>query len=286
MLNKIDIKSFLNQSTLLHENLTPGNLDSQSNNSICWLKTSKYYPRFKQGYLILTEGDLEQIEEFNPDLTHIISKSPPRLEFSRILQKYFSHLGLQIFNDINRHRSRKDLEIGDNVYIGLNVDIGKNVKIFNNTSIHNNTTIGNNCIIKENVVIGSEGLGFELDGDELVKFPQIGGVTIGDEVEVNTFTDIKRGALSNTVIGDKCKIGSYINIGHNVIIGKKCMFTSQCVVAGSTVIGDRFFMGVNSSTRNGIKIGNDCTLGAHSYANSNIPNNQTIIGIGNKNKFI
>ena len=42
MLNKIDIKSFLNQSTLLHENLTPGNLDSQSKNSICWLKTSKY----------------------------------------------------------------------------------------------------------------------------------------------------------------------------------------------------------------------------------------------------
>ena len=140
--------------------------------------------------------------------------------------------------------------------------------------------------IKENVVIGSEGLGFEWDNDELVKFPQIGGVIIGDEVEINTYTDIKRGTLNNTVIGDECKIGSYINIGHNVIIGKKCMFTSQCVIAGSTVIGDRFFMGVNSSTRNGIKIGNDCTLGAHSYANSNIPNNQTIIGIGNKNKFI
>lgn len=286
MLGKVDIKSFLSSIPTLKENLTPGNLDFQSKNSISWLKKAKFYPKFKQGYLILTEDDWKKIDKINPEITHIISQSPPRLEYAKILQKYFSHLGLKLFNDVDRHRSRKDLEIGDNVYIGLDVEIGENVKIFNNTSIHNNTTIGNNCIIKENVVIGSEGLGIEWYNGEMIKFPQIGGVVIGNGVEINTFTDIKRGALSNTVIGDDCKLGSYINVGHNVIIGKKCIFTSQCVIAGSTVIGDRFFMGVNSSTRNGVIIGNDCTLGAQSYLNRSTPDNQTIIGTASNNKLI
>ena len=89
MLGKVDIESFLSSIPSLKENLTLGNLDFQSKNSISWLKEVKFYPKFKQGYLILTENEWKQIDKINPKIIHIISNSSPRLEFAKILQKYF-----------------------------------------------------------------------------------------------------------------------------------------------------------------------------------------------------
>ena len=259
-----------------------GNLEYQNGYSICWLKNPNYYHYFNSGFLLLKKKDLNN--KLNPNIKHIIVKNP-RLEYAKLVQKHFSHLGLVIHNEVEKHRKECGGYIGDNVYIGENVILGRNITIFNNVVIHNNTVIGDDCIIKENVTIGSEGFGFERDEEELVKFPQIGGVNIGNRVEINTYSDIKRGTLSNTEIGDECKIGSYINIGHNVKLGKQCILTSQCVIAGSSKIGDRFFMGVNSSIKNGVIIGGDVTLGANSYINSNVPNKQKIIGISKQNKF-
>ena len=63
-------------------------------------------------------------------------------------------------------------------------------------------------------------MGYELTDDGWYKFPQIGKVVIGNDVEINTFCDIKRGAIDDTIISDGCKIGSYCNIGHNTILGE------------------------------------------------------------------
>jgi UDP-3-O-[3-hydroxymyristoyl] glucosamine N-acyltransferase len=258
-----------------------GSPNNQRSFNLYWLKSLNNYDLFKIGYLIINEKDylmLKSNNKINPKIKHLITKESTRYIFAKIVTENFPHLGLKYKNEVNWYKSlySKDVFIGENVYIGENVEIGKGSKIYNNVIIHNNTKIGKNCIIKENSVIGSEGMGYELTDDGWYKFPQIGKVVIGNDVEINTFCDIKRGALEDTIISDGCKIGSYCNIGHNTILGENSLLTSHCVIAGSVKTGVRFWMGINSSIRNGITIGDDVILGANSYINKNVEDKRVI----------
>ena len=80
--------------------------------------------------------------------------------------------------------------------------------------------IGNNCIIEPGVIIGADGFAYERDKKtlELERFPHIGGVTIGNNVEVCANSSIARGSLSDTVIGDGTKLDALVHVAHNVII--------------------------------------------------------------------
>lgn len=92
--------------------------------------------------------------------------------------------------------------LGNNCRIGDNVTIGDNVKIVQNT------TIGNNCTIQSGVVIGADGFSYERDEHsfELERFPHIGGVKIGNNVDVCSKCSIARGSLSDTIISDGTKL--------------------------------------------------------------------------------
>ena len=194
-------------------------------------------------------------------------------------QGFFKHL---IHDDLRNyaeiHRQRNDIQIADNCFISENVVIGSGTIIYPNTTIFSGTVIGKNCQVNANCSISTIGLGFEYDGEEIVKFPQLGGVIIGDDVEIGPNTTIRRGALGNTIIKNGCKIGSLSNIGHNTIIGEQCILTTQCVVGGSSTIGNKVFMGINAITRNKIKIGNNVNIGMGSVITKDIPDNVVIYG--------
>jgi UDP-3-O-[3-hydroxymyristoyl] glucosamine N-acyltransferase len=68
-------------------------------------------------------------------------------------------------------------------------------------------------------VIGADGFGFAPEGRQWIKIPQIGGVAIGDDVEIGANTTVDRGALDDTVIGDGCKIDNLVQVAHNCNIG-------------------------------------------------------------------
>jgi UDP-3-O-[3-hydroxymyristoyl] glucosamine N-acyltransferase len=140
--------------------------------------------------------------------------------------------------------------IGDETQILAGTTIGDNVKIGDNCIIHPNcviyddVTIGNNCIIHAGVVIGADGFGFVRDGaNGYVKFPQIGTVSIGDDVEIGANSCIDRGALGETRIGNGTKIDDLVQIAHNVQIGERVVIASQTGISGSTVIEDDCVIG-------------------------------------------
>ncbi len=141
-------------------------------------------------------------------------------------------------------------EIGNGTQIRAGAKIGDNVKIGANCTIHPNVfiedgcTIGNNTILHCGAVIGADGFGYVRDGaNGYVKFPQIGTVTIGDDVEIGANTCIDRGALGETRIGDGTKIDNLVQIAHNVQIGKRVVIASQTGISGSTVIEDDCVIG-------------------------------------------
>lgn len=178
----------------------------------------------------------------------------------------------------------EDAIIGDNVYIGPYCVIGKakigdNCIIESHVRIYDNVTMGKGCNIKPGAVLGGEGFGFERDAEgNKFRFPQIGGLIIGDDVEVGANTCIDRGALSDTIIGDHTKINNLCHIAHNNKIGKNVTITGCVNVSGSNVIEDDVWIAPNASIRGYIHLGKGCTVGMGAVATKDIPSGETWVG--------
>jgi len=141
--------------------------------------------------------------------------------------------------------------------------------------IYEDVTIGKDCIIHPYVAIGSPGFGFE----QGIKFPHIGGVIIGDNVEIQAMTNVDRGALGNVIIGDNTKIDTQCHVGHNTKIGKNCIICAQSMLGGNTTIGDNVYISPNTVilTRN-IHIGDNAFIGTGSLITKDVKAGDRVMG--------
>jgi len=89
--------------------------------------------------------------------------------------------------------------------------------------------------IQPGVVIGADGFSYERieHSFKLERFPHIGGVKIGDNVEVSSNCSIARGSLSDTIIGDGTKLDALVHVAHNVEIGRNCILTAGTIVGAA-----------------------------------------------------
>ncbi len=168
------------------------------------------------------------------------------------------------------------VEIGDNTiiypgtFIGDKVKIGKNSIIYSNVSIYHHSDIGERAIIHSGVVIGSDGFGFLQRKDGWHKVPQIGGVRIGDDVEIGANTTIDRGAVDDTIIGNGVKLDNQIQIAHNVEIGDHTVIAAQTAIAGSAKIGKHCQFGGKVAVNGHIKIADHVMLTAMTGVSNSI----------------
>ncbi len=128
--------------------------------------------------------------------------------------------------------------IGPGSYIGDHSVVGKNTLLSANVTVYHGVSLGSNCRIHSGAVIGADGFGFAPDAGRWVKIFQLGGVIVGDNVEIGACTCIDRGALDNTYIADDVIIDNQVQIAHNVNIGKGTAIAAQTGIAGSTSIGE------------------------------------------------
>ncbi|MFE8073228.1 UDP-3-O-(3-hydroxymyristoyl)glucosamine N-acyltransferase [Marinobacteraceae bacterium S3BR75-40.1] len=129
------------------------------------------------------------------------------------------------------------VEIGANCSVGDDSSIGRDSLIRPNVSIYHGVRIGERVIIHSGSVIGSDGFGFANEKGVWHKIAQIGGVVIGNDVEIGAGCTIDRGALNATEIGNGVKLDNQIQIAHNVVIGENTAMAANTAVAGSTTIG-------------------------------------------------
>ncbi|HVZ16031.1 MAG TPA: DapH/DapD/GlmU-related protein, partial [Terriglobales bacterium] len=108
------------------------------------------------------------------------------------------------------------------------------------------------------------------------KFPQIGRLMIGNDVEIGANSTIDRGALDETVIGDGVKIDNLVHIGHNVHVGKNVVIAAQTGVSGSAVIEDNVVVAGQVGIADHVRIEEGAILGAQ----CGIPSNKVIRGKG------
>lgn len=134
-------------------------------------------------------------------------------------------------------RIGEDVVIGPGCIIQKGTTIGHNTQLIANVTLCHDVKIGQRVIIHPGVVIGADGFGIANDRGKWIKIPQIGGVDIGNDVEIGANTTIDRGAIEDTVIGNGVKLDNQIQVGHNTIIGENTVVAGCVGIAGSTIIG-------------------------------------------------
>jgi UDP-3-O-[3-hydroxymyristoyl] glucosamine N-acyltransferase len=127
--------------------------------------------------------------------------------------------------------------IGPGCFVGRDSVIGSHSRLFANVNLYHGVILGSRVRIHSGAVIGSDGFGFATGNDGWVKIHQLGGVEIGDDVEIGAGTTIDRGALGNTVIGSGVIIDNQVQIAHNVKVGDNSALAGCVAIAGSAVIG-------------------------------------------------
>ena len=156
--------------------------------------------------------------------------------------------------------------------------IGEDSKLFPNAILYANSRIGKRVRIQSGAIVGSDGYGYVFDGGKHRKIAQIGGVVIGDDVELGANVTIDRGAVGDTSIGEGTKIDNLVQIAHNVVIGKHCIIISQTGIAGSTEIGDYTIIAGQVGIAGHLKIGSLVTIVAQSGVMRDIPVGQKVAG--------
>ncbi len=165
------------------------------------------------------------------------------------------------------------------VFIGDNSEVGDDSILHAAVSVREGVRIGKGVIVHCGAVIGSDGFGFAPDGKRYYKIPQMGGVEIGDDVEIGANSTIDRGAMGNTVIGRGTKIDNLVMIAHNVEIGEDSIIISQVGISGSTRIGNHVTLGGQVGLAGHLKVGDDVRVGAQSGITKDIAPGRTVSGL-------
>ena len=186
----------------------------------------------------------------------------------------------------------EDVYVGPFAYVGEGVEIGRGTQIYPSAVVEEGASIGEDCILyphatvyygcklgnrvtlHSGAVIGADGFGFAPAADGYEKIPQIGIVTIEDDVEIGANTCVDRSTMGTTLIHRGVKLDNLVQVAHNcevgshtvmsaqvgvagsTKIGEWCMFGGQVGIAGHAVIGDRVLSGAQAGIAGSIRKGN------------------------------
>ncbi len=129
--------------------------------------------------------------------------------------------------------------LGPGCVIGQGAKLGENSRLTANVTVCHGVHIGKRCVVQSGTVLGSDGFGNTHEDGRWTRIPQLGGLIVGEDVQIGAGTAIDRGALGDTEIGNGVVIDNLVHIAHNVVIGEHTAIAACVAIAGSTVIGSR-----------------------------------------------
>ncbi len=163
-----------------------------------------------------------------------------------------------------------DAEIGDEcvlypfTYVGPGCKLGEMSVLFPHAVLYQDVTLGARCRVHSGAVIGADGFGFVWTGQQQHKVPQVGGVVIGDDVEIGANTCIDRATCGETAVGQGTKLDNLVQVGHNVVVGNDTVIAAASAIGGSSTVGDHVTIGGQVAVSDHIEIGNDVVIGGRS----------------------
>ncbi len=235
-----------------------------------------------------------------PDLPALRVRNP-RLAFARAIRLFLERpeppcgiheravvgRNVRIGKDVSIHACsvvEDDVVLGDRVTLHPGVSVGRGTVIGDDSVIHANVNIrehvriGRRVIIHAGAVVGSDGFGYVTDGGKHHKIPQVGGVIIGDDVEIGANSTIDRATLGNTEIKAGTKIDNLVHVAHNVTIGEDCLLVAQVGIAGSCIIGNQVVLAGRVGMADHVTVGDRAVVSAGSGVIKDVPAGQVMGG--------
>jgi UDP-3-O-[3-hydroxymyristoyl] glucosamine N-acyltransferase len=169
------------------------------------------------------------------------------------------------------------------LYAGVSVydrvAIGADCRIHSGCVLREDVVVGERVILHPGVVLGGDGFGYVGDGaGGLAKVPQVGGVVVGDDVEIGAGTTVDRGTLEDTRIGRGSKIDNLVQIGHNCIIGEQVIIVAQVGLAGSTIVERGAVIMGQAGAAGHLTIGEGAVVGPQSGLHKDVPPGVRVLG--------
>ena len=168
--------------------------------------------------------------------------------------------------------------IGAGAVIGPRVHLGPDCSVEPNAVLHAGVTLGARCTVRAGASIGGEGFGFHWLGDHHHPVPQLGGVELGDDVELGCNSCVDRATLGATEIGDGTKIDNLVQVGHNDRIGRHVVLVSQVGLSGSVEVGDGAMLGGQAGVKDHVKIGAGARVTARAGVMRDVPEGGEVAG--------
>jgi UDP-3-O-[3-hydroxymyristoyl] glucosamine N-acyltransferase len=251
-------------------------LSNSKNNCLTFSHSTSNIELCSENFSVICDKGVSSLEK------SLLFSRNPRLAFVKALAFITEKIGFRdaylrsFIHPTVKTESSAIIESG--VVIGAGSIIGPNVVI------RKGTKIGENCIVQPGAILGEEGFGFEKDIDNsYIKMHHLGGLQIGNDVQIGANSTVCRGTLSDTVIGNGVKIDNLVHIGHNCQMGNNVIVTA-CVELGGIKIGDNVWIGPNSCIREKLYIEENAFIGLGSVVVKNVERN-TIVA-GNPAKFM
>ncbi|WP_310634491.1 MULTISPECIES: UDP-3-O-(3-hydroxymyristoyl)glucosamine N-acyltransferase [unclassified Paraburkholderia] len=173
----------------------------------------------------------------------------------------------------------ENVRLDANVFIGRGTQVGEGAHFYPGVTVYHGCKFGARAIVHAGAVIGSDGFGFAPDftgeGEartgSWVKIPQVGGVSIGPDVEIGANTTIDRGAMADTIIEECVKIDNLVQIGHNCRVGAYTVIAGCAGIAGSTTIGKHCMIGGAVGIAGHVTLGDYVIVTAKSGVSKSLP---------------
>jgi UDP-3-O-[3-hydroxymyristoyl] glucosamine N-acyltransferase len=155
-------------------------------------------------------------------------------------------------------------QIGAHAIIGAGCRLGENCRVHPRVTLYAGVRIGNRTEVHSGAVIGADGFGYASGEGRYWKFPQVGVVEIGDDVEIGANSTIDRGSLGDTRIADGVKLDNLVHIGHNCLIGAHTVIAAQAGLSGSCIFGEHVTVGGQAGFGERCHLENNAVIGGQS----------------------
>ncbi|MEO8584661.1 MAG: UDP-3-O-(3-hydroxymyristoyl)glucosamine N-acyltransferase [Acidobacteriota bacterium] len=164
--------------------------------------------------------------------------------------------------------------VGAHAVVGSRCRVGAGSWLHPHVVLYDDVVLGERVEVHSGAVIGADGFGYATTSEGLVKIPQVGRVSIGDDVEIGANACIDRAALEATSVGAGTKIDNLVQVGHNVTIGRHDVICAQTGIAGSAVLGDGVVLGGQVGIAGHLTVGDGAKVQAQSGIGADVPPGQ------------
>jgi UDP-3-O-[3-hydroxymyristoyl] glucosamine N-acyltransferase len=222
-------------------------------------------------------GTVIAARELGGNGASVIGSADPRLDFIRA--QYLLERDPGFARAAAPPQIHPTARIARGAVIENGVSIGEGTLIGPNAVVRSGARIGRHCEIKSGAVICDTGFGFERDAQNRpLRMVHLGGVRIGDHVEIGALTTVVQGALSDTVLEDYVKVNDHVHIAHNCRIGECTIIGGGAYLSGSIRVGRNCWIAPNCSIRQKLVIGEEAVVGIGAVVVRDVEARTTVYG--------